>query len=95
MSHWPPVLSRTLRGMTLKQFDPVRLKVARPDLYLPCGATGVVVDVYEHPTLGYEVEFLRDDGRTIGIWALLPPEIEFDLRCMGQGQIVDPPGDDA
>lgn len=64
--------------MTLKQYDPVRLRVSRPDLGLAPGAAGVVVDVYTRPRVAYEVEFLARDGRTLGVWTMEPEEIEFD-----------------
>jgi hypothetical protein len=62
--------------MSIRQFDSVRLRVARPDLGLRLGAAGVVVDVYDRPSLGYHVEFFDADGSTIGVWIMSPDEIE-------------------
>ena len=66
--------------MVFKQYDPVRLRHARPDLGLESGAKGVVVDVYAHPRTAYEVEFLADNGRTLGVWTIEATEVEFDER---------------
>ena len=64
--------------MTLQQYDPVRLRVDRPDWGLARGSTGIVVDVYDRPRRAYEVEFLAPDGRTLGVWTAEAEEVEFD-----------------
>jgi len=75
--------------MEIRQFDEVRLREARPDLGLPAGAVGIVVDVYpilqadqellSQPT-GYEVEFLDAEGYTIALLTLEPQDIEAKPR---------------
>jgi len=54
--------------MEIKLYDTVRLLRDRPDLGLRRGDTGVVVDVHIRPELGYEVEFMDDQGRGKGAW---------------------------
>ena len=72
--------------MPFRQYDPVRLRVARPDLGLKKGATGIIVDVYSRPRQAYEVEFLSAEGQTLGVWTIDPSELESDARRRGQGR---------
>ena len=51
--------------MVIKQFDTVRLKYGLPDEGIPPGTLATVLDVYEQPTSGYEIEVVDDEGRTI------------------------------
>jgi hypothetical protein len=49
----------------IKQYDTVRLKHGLPDEGLPAGTLAAVLEVYEEPTPGYEIEVVGGDGRTI------------------------------
>lgn len=57
-------------------FSRIRAKVDVPALGLKAGARGVVVDRYSEPYLAYEVEFVDEDGDTIGCLSLRPEELE-------------------
>lgn len=41
------------------------------------GSTGTIVEVYTKPSLGFEVEFLDEEGNMIGIATLEPADIEI------------------
>jgi hypothetical protein len=60
----------------IKQFDTVRLKHGLPDEGLPAGTLAAVVDVYEEPTPGYEIEVVGDDGRTIFLGSVGVDQVE-------------------
>jgi hypothetical protein len=60
--------------------------VPRPDLGLPRGAVGTVVDVYTKPRLGYEVEFLDDQHRTIAVESLPADAVE----SLEPGEVAPP-----
>jgi hypothetical protein len=55
--------------------DVVELLEDVPGEGLVAGARGTVVNVYEYPTLAYEVEFCNDDGETVALFALLPKQV--------------------
>ena len=50
----------------IKQFDTVRLKYGIPDEGIPPGTLAAVVDVYQEPVPGYEVEVVDSDRTWVG-----------------------------
>jgi hypothetical protein len=62
--------------MMFKQFDTVRLKHGIPDEGVPPGALAAVLDVYEEPTPGYEIEVVGTDGSTIFWGSVKPDQVE-------------------
>jgi hypothetical protein len=57
--------------------DVVRLVADLPEEGLRAGIAGTVVEIFEQPTVAYEVEFTDDDGRTVAQVALRPEQIEL------------------
>jgi hypothetical protein len=51
--------------MNISPFDVVVLTQDMDEYALKKGMKGTVLDVYDHPTEGYEVEFCDEAGRTI------------------------------
>lgn len=62
-----------------KILDTVRLLDAALDHGLTAGATGVIVEVFDHPVEAYEVEFCDRNGATLAQLALLPERFEIVL----------------
>lgn len=62
----------------IELYAPVRTTVSVPALGLAAGCRGVVVDVYTEPHPGYEVEFIDDDGDTIGCLSMKPSDVVLD-----------------
>ncbi|MBF7995941.1 DUF4926 domain-containing protein [Rahnella laticis] len=60
----------------IKQYDVVRAKKDLSDKVLQ-GCMGAVVLIYEFPTLGYEVEFIDNEGDTLDILTVSPCDIEL------------------
>lgn len=50
----------------LKEYESVYLRGALPEGEVPVGSRGVVLMVYLEPTLGYEVEFFDENGKSLG-----------------------------
>ena len=48
----------------LALLDTVIATVSLPDQEVLAGDLGTIVEVYSHPTLAYEVEFVNPDGST-------------------------------
>lgn len=65
--------------MKLSPLDVVFLNIDLPNLGLVKGQTGVIIDVYNSPSLAYEVEFCDDEGKTIALLALPPDQLRQDL----------------
>ncbi|WP_245931005.1 DUF4926 domain-containing protein [Actinokineospora auranticolor] len=59
-----------------RQLDVVRIKTSSPEHGLDAGARGVVVQIYEAPGLGYEIEVADEDGRTRYQGAFAPEDLE-------------------
>jgi hypothetical protein len=57
------------------EYDIVELQHDRPIDKLCAGAIGTVLMVYRQPVVGYEVEFLDNDGKTIALLTLLETEV--------------------
>jgi hypothetical protein len=62
--------------VTIKQFDTVRLKDGLPEEGLPPGTLAAVVEVYEVPTPGYEIEVVDDSGQTRYLGSVRPDQVE-------------------
>jgi hypothetical protein len=62
--------------LAMKMHDIVRLKCDLPEENLRKGMTGVIVDIFNDPVPGYEVEFTNEKGETIAAVALEPHQIE-------------------
>jgi hypothetical protein len=60
----------------MKMYDIVKLKCDLPEEKLTKGMTGVIIDIFDAPILGYEVEFTNEKGETIAEVALEPHQIE-------------------
>jgi hypothetical protein len=43
---------------------------------VPIGRIGVVVLIYDNPSLAYEVEFFDDEGDTIEVLTVLPSDVQ-------------------
>lgn len=56
--------------------DVVALKLDLPGESLRKGMLGVIVAVFDKPSLAYEVEFCSDNGETIVELALTPDQLE-------------------
>ena len=59
----------------IEMFQPVVSLVDVPALGVKAGAQGCVVDIYDTPYPGFEVEFFDTDGETIGFTSVRPEEI--------------------
>jgi len=59
----------------IKEYDVVK---AKKDLSgnVPKGSRGAVVMIYQEPTLGYEVEFVDNEGDTLDVLTVYPDDIE-------------------
>lgn len=69
--------------MKAKLFDVVKLKVsinkkrlAEGDQELLPGSIGTVIEVFDRPSEGYDVEFLDDSGHEIATCNLKPNEFD-------------------
>ena len=56
--------------------DVVVLRNDYPEEGLKKGVRGVIVAIFEHPELAYEVEFCDDEGRTLTEVVVRPDLIE-------------------
>jgi hypothetical protein len=54
----------------------VRLRYGLPEAGLPAGTLAAVLDVYDEPTPGYEIEVVGTDGRTIFLGSVGPDQVE-------------------
>jgi len=59
----------------IEEYDVVRAKKNLSDT-VPKGCNGAVVMVYQEPTLGYEVEFVDNEGNTLDVLTVYPDDIE-------------------
>jgi hypothetical protein len=60
----------------IEKYDTVRLKHGLPDEGLPAGTLAAVLEVYDEPAPGYEIEVLSGDGRTIFLGSVGPDQVE-------------------
>jgi hypothetical protein len=61
----------------IKQFDTVRLKFGLPDHGITPGTLAAVLDVYDEPTPGYEIEVVDGEGRTLFWGSVKPDQVEL------------------
>ena len=59
--------------MPLKQYSNIKLKRAMPDLGLPAGITGTIIEIFDELE-GYEIEF--DDPQAAITYTLKREDIE-------------------
>jgi hypothetical protein len=59
----------------IKLNDIVAVSQDLPREGLRAGTKGVVVEIFDTPTIAYEVEFCDEKGRTLKTAALLPSQI--------------------
>lgn len=59
----------------IKEYDVVKAKKDLSDTVLQ-GCRGAVVLVYQEPELGYEVEFIDNEGDTLDVLTVFPSDIE-------------------
>lgn len=59
----------------IEEYDVVRAKKDLSGAVLK-GCKGAVVMIYQDPTLGYEVEFVDDEGDTLDVLTVYPDDIE-------------------
>lgn len=59
----------------IDMFQSVVALVDIPALGVKAGCKGCVVEVYDQPYPGFEVEFFDTDGETIGFTSVRPEEI--------------------
>jgi hypothetical protein len=69
-------LAGTGEEVVIKQYDTVRLRHGLPEEGLPAGTLAAVLDVYDEPTPGYEIEVVGTDGRTIFLGSVDPDQVE-------------------
>lgn len=60
-----------------KQFDTIKTLQALPEVAIPAGTVGTILDVYDHPYPAYEVEFADENGVTIAMLALTKDQISL------------------
>ena len=61
--------------MTFRLYQEIELQTTLPALGLSVGARGVIVDEYHAPYHAYEIEFVNEDGETIGCASVRPEQI--------------------
>lgn len=61
--------------MPLNLLDTVIATVNLPDHNVLAGDLGTIVEVYTHPGLAYEVEFVNPDGSTRALLTLAPDQV--------------------
>ncbi|HVQ36134.1 MAG TPA: DUF4926 domain-containing protein [Pyrinomonadaceae bacterium] len=61
----------------IRLHDVVELLEDLPDANLHSGMQGAVIDVYDKPTLAYEVEFVNKEGDTTAQLTLLPSQVKL------------------
>lgn len=59
-----------------KEYDLVTAKNNLSDRVLQ-GSRGTIVLVYQEPVLGYEVEFIDNEGETLNVLTVFPDDIEL------------------
>ncbi|MCT4713477.1 DUF4926 domain-containing protein [Enterobacteriaceae bacterium H18W14] len=59
----------------IKEYDVVKAKKDLTDTVLK-GCRGAVVMIYQEPTLGYEVEFVDNEGDTLDVLTVYPDDVE-------------------
>ncbi|KAA5970330.1 MULTISPECIES: DUF4926 domain-containing protein [unclassified Pantoea] len=60
----------------IKEYDVVKSTKALSDA-IAAGCKGAVVMVHTEPTLGYEVEFVDDNGETLDVLTVYPDDIRL------------------
>ncbi|WCG84975.1 DUF4926 domain-containing protein [Pectobacterium sp. A5351] len=60
----------------IKEYDVVLAKKGLSDTVLK-GCKGAVVMIYKEPVLGYEVEFVDNEGNTLDVLTVYPDDIEL------------------
>jgi hypothetical protein len=58
-----------------KLLDVVIARVSIPEEQVLSGDLGTIVEIYDTPTLAYEVEFVNPDGTTRALLTLLPNQV--------------------
>jgi len=66
-----------LSKFMLNEYDVVRLKRSSPAVPLPPGTKGAVVHVYPADPPGYEVEFVDEAGKTLGVYTVPGADLEL------------------
>ena len=61
----------------MNEYDVVRLKRTVPEVPLPQGTRGTIVHVYPADPTGYEVEFVDEAGKTLGIYTVSVNDLEL------------------
>ena len=61
------------RNLTL--LDTVVATVDVREQFVLTGDLGAIVEIYTHPTLAYEVEFVNPDGSTRALLTLTPDQV--------------------
>lgn len=61
----------------MEKYAMVKLKYDLPEDNLKKGMVGVVIEIFDAPVVGYEVEFTDEKGETIAEVALEPHQIEL------------------
>ena len=65
-----------LKRLMLNEHDVVHLKRTVPEVHLPQGTRGTIVHVYPGDPPGYEVEFVDEAGKTLGIYTVSVNDLE-------------------
>jgi hypothetical protein len=60
---------------SLNLLDTVVATVNFPDHNVLAGDLGAIVEVYTHPSLAYDVEFVNPDGSTRALLTLVPEQV--------------------
>lgn len=61
--------------ISLNLLDTVIATVNLPDHNVLAGDLGTIVEVYTHPSLAFEVEFVNPDGSTRALLTLAPDQV--------------------
>ena len=77
----------------VQQYDYVRITEVRrnfrreeclPGTRIPeVGDTAAVIEIYDKPVLGYELESVDEDGQTNWLVTITPPDLEFERVTTG------------
>ncbi len=60
----------------LSEYDVVRLRSASPGIAVPSGTRGTVLIVYADNPPAYEVEFVDNDGTSLGTFTMKQSDLE-------------------
>jgi hypothetical protein len=72
------------------EYDVIRLNANAKSIPLPAGTEGTVLLVFQDTPMAYEVEFVDENGESLGTYTVR----ENDLSLLGEHNGIDPVWDD-